>query len=75
MYTECKNILDYAHSFAENAKRYDYLGIIMVRKSICEQKSEEVTKWLEFLSMASEEEVVTELKKEISRHLVRGSSK
>lgn len=75
MYTECKNILDYAHSFAENAKRYDYLGIIMVRKSICEQKSEEVTKWLEFLSMASEEEVVAELKKEISRHLVRGAFK
>lgn len=75
MYTECKNILDYAHSFAENAKRYDYLGVIMVRKSICEQKSEEVTKWLEFLSMASEEAIVTELKKEISRHLVGNSSK
>lgn len=47
----------------------------MVRKSICEQKSEEVTKWLEFLSMASEEAIVTELKKEISRHLVGNSSK
>lgn len=67
-YDVCLQLLLKTEQWAKQAKRYDFLAVVLIRKGICSKEDSLITSGLTLLNLTGEVSLEEDLKKEVSFH-------